>query len=164
MPVQLHQNQQHHQAETEIDQVVSDAKHGFLEMRDRARRFHELRRSTEIRAVPRAGDERHHFPLPGHRAGIGDVARLLRHRQRFTGESGLVDAEVVTVGELRVGGNDVAEAQPDDVAGNQLVGIDLLPAVVAKGPALQRQASLQRVHRVAGLVLLPESDHGIEDQ
>ena len=80
------------------------------------------------------------------------------------GQRGLIDLDRVAVEQARVGGHDVAEAHPDDVARHQLARRRGDPLPVALDPRLDRQLRLQRRDRLARLVLLPEPHAGVGDQ
>ena len=84
--------------------------------------------------------------------------------QRLTGQRRLVDLNRVPLEQSRVGGDDVTQAQPDDVARDELSRRGIDPLAVAQHTGLDRELGLQGVDGLAGLVLFPEPDAGVGEQ
>ena len=109
----------------------------------------------------RAGVD-HRRPLRERRSG-GHGRRSLRHRCGLARQERLVDLEPVGVEHAGVGGNPVALADADDVAGDELAGGDgTLAAVTDHGrDALER--CVQGEHGALGPQLLREAEGSVED-
>jgi len=88
----------------------------------------------------------------------GGGLRFLLHRERFAGQRGLVDLQVVCVGHPAVGGDHVAGVEHDEVAGDHVVDAYgcLLP--VAAHFDLDLDPRHQRVHGPTGGAFLPEPE------
>ncbi len=65
---------------------------------------------------------RDHFALLRYRAGVDDLAGFLVDGQRLPGEHRLIHAQILSLDELGIGGDDIAEPQANDVTGHQLGG------------------------------------------
>ena len=65
---------------------------------------------------------------------------------------------------LTFSGNDIARAETYNIPRNQLGGGNFLPLAVSKGPGFESQSLSQGLEGVGGLVFLPETHQGIEDQ
>ena len=76
----------------------------------------------------------------------------------------MVDREFVAVEQARVRWDDVAEAQPDDVARHEFLRRWRDPLPVALHSRLDCEPRLQGVNRIAGLALFPEPDDRIGKQ
>ena len=72
-------------------------------------------------------DNAGHFALLGDGTRISLVPGLLVDRQRFPGQSRLVDAQVIAFDQLQIGWNDVAELDQHGIAGHEQLRVDLLP-------------------------------------
>ena len=83
---------------------------------------------------------------------------MLDDRHRLTGEDGLIDPERggVDLDETNVGGDLVADGDLDNVAGDNLVGLDLLDAVLVGADDLAhlRLVLLQGFNGGLGIPLL----------
>jgi hypothetical protein len=161
---ELHDDQHHHQAEAEIDKGVADLQNGFLEVGRLAGAFHQLGGASEIGLGAGGGDQGDHLPLFGDGTRVDHIVLLLAGGQRFAGKGRLVNAQVFTVNEFGIGRNDVPGPQADDVAGNQLTGIQRLPGTLTQHPAFQGQFFLQCGHGITCLIFLPEAHPGVEKQ
>ena len=161
---QLDEDEHSHQAQAQIDQVVADLQHGLLEMRDGLGTGDQLGGFAEVGVAAGGRYQGNHLALFGHRTGVGNIPGLLADRQRLTRQGGLVHAQIIAFDQLGIGGDDVSQAQADDITRNQFFGVDFLPVAVPQYPALEGQFLLERLHRIAGLVFLPEAYHCIEHQ
>ena len=63
-----------------------------------------------------------------------------------------------------VGGDQVARLDEDDVAGHQLLGVDLDRLAVAAHPGDRLHHLRERLDALLGLGLLAQADHGVEDR
>jgi hypothetical protein len=108
--------------------------------------------------------DRLHLPEPGDRARIDGVAPFLLDRQGLARQGGLIDAQVIAFDQARVGGHDIAEADQQDIARDELARRDVPPAAIAQHARAKRQALLQGGDRRVGLELLPEADRRVEQQ
>ena len=81
MTEQLHDDQQSHQGQAQVDKVVTDGQHRLLEVRCGAGAFHQFGRTAEEGIAAGGGHQRDHLALFGDRAGIGDFALFLVYRQ-----------------------------------------------------------------------------------
>ena len=133
-------------------------------MRRLPRPGNELGRFSEEGVLPRLGYEGDHLPLLDDRPGIGDISRVLVDREGLARHGGLVHGQVVAFEELNVGGYDVAQAQADDVPGDEVLGVCLMPFAAASDARLERELAFKGVYGVRGLVLLPETHQRVEDQ
>jgi len=146
------------------DEEVADAHHRLLEVGDVPGPGHQFGGAPEEGIPAGGGDHGDHLALLGDRAGVDGVADLLADRERFAGQRGLVDAEVFAVDQDAVGGNHIAQPDADHIARNHLRRIDFTPDAVAQDAGLESESFFQRVEGIAGLVLLPETDEGVEHQ
>ncbi|KAG0506007.1 MAG: hypothetical protein Udaeo_06330 [Candidatus Udaeobacter sp.] len=125
-----HQN--HHQHQRENDQEIADPHHGSLEMRNTSRACDQFRRASKKRVRAGGSNYRRHFALFNDRARVRVLARFLAHRQRFSRERGLIDADVIARDECAISRNNVAEIQSNNVSRHQRARVDLLPTSVAQ--------------------------------
>ena len=84
--------------------------------------LHQVSRASKERVRAGADDHSGHLAFLHDRAGIHFVAGLLGDGQRFAGKRGLVGVKVIAVEQPQVGGNHVAQADANDVAGHQRAG------------------------------------------
>ena len=87
----------------------------------------------------------------------------LRHRRALAREAGLLDLERRGDQDPAVGGHLVAGLEPDDVAGDQLLGRDLDALAVAPHVRRHDQHLAQRGDALGGLALLVQAHHRVED-
>jgi hypothetical protein len=133
-------------------------------MGNRAGRSDKLRGAAEEGLVAGRGDHTRHGPLFGDAARIGLVADLLRNRQRLAGQRRLIAAQILAIDQDKVGRNDLARRDADDIARHKLGGIDRDPLVVAQGAGARGQALLQCRQCVRRFVVLPKTDGGVIEQ
>ena len=76
-------------------------------------------------------------------------------------QRGLIDFNRVAFQQARIRRHDVAQANANDVARHKLTRRRRDPLPLASDASLDRQLRLQGGDRVARLVFLPESDHGV---
>jgi hypothetical protein len=76
----------------------------------------------------------------------------------------LVDLHRVSLHQSGVGGDDIADAQPHQVAGHQLAGGQALPFPIPPDLGLDGQLFLEGGDGAVGLVLLTEAHHGIHEE
>src|SRR5207302_591423 len=90
-------------------------------------------------ASSRAGgtNYRRHFALFNDRARVCVSARFLADRQRFSRESGLIDADVIARDECAISGNNLAKIQSNNVSRHQRSRINFLPCSVAQRTSFQ---------------------------
>jgi hypothetical protein len=83
--------------------------------------------------------------------------------QGFAGDGGLVDLQVGVLGdESAVGGDDGAFFDLEDVAGDDLGGLDFLQLAITEDCGLEGERLLELLDDGAGLVFLEEADEGVE--
>lgn len=95
-----------------------------------------------------------------------DGIRTLADTLAFTGEDGLVDAEAVALNreQSAVGWDAVAHRNGNNIAGNEVVGLDALDETVANHLGLVRRVFLEGGDGLLGTAFLGDADDGIEDQ
>lgn len=97
---------------------------------------------------------------------ILDHAGVLGHRLALARQDGLVDVEAVALDrqDPAVGGDPVADGDGDDIAGDQLVGLDARNVSVAHDLCLVGRVFLERGDGLFGAGLLRDADDGVEDE
>ena len=134
-------------------------------------------------AVAGVGDDDEGLAALNGRGGEALVALVLFDRERFTGESGLIDLEVGIFGDDAAIGRDDgtlkerSERCPwakgcwctyfldlKDIAGDDLGSFDLAELTVAENHGLESEGLLELVDDGAGLEFLDETDTGVEEQ
>ncbi len=133
-------------------------------MRHRFCRRDQLRGLAKVRVGTGGGYQGRHFPLLGHGTGVGQVAGFLVHRQRFTRECRLIDAQVVAFDQPHISGDHITHAQPNDVTGHEVHRIDFGPLAIALYSRFQGELSFQCFDGIGRLMLLPETHDCIESQ
>ena len=117
-----------------------------------ARRHHQGgRRSAHHRRA-----EEHRVLRFGQRPGPRHIRRFLLHRHGLAGQRGLLDVQIPSFQQARVGGNHISRTQPDDVAGNQLAAAHLDPVSVAKHSGRRRHALPEAVDGALRAIRLDE--------
>jgi len=111
--------------------------------------------------LPVARHHSGHVALLCDRAGIGLVTDPLGHRERLAGQRRLVDTEIGAVDQEQIARYDLSCRDVHDVARHELGRVDRHPVAVTQNPGLRRQSFLQRIERIGGLVVLPETDCGV---
>jgi hypothetical protein len=115
----------------------------------------------------RAGRDRgalvQHARSLGDRRGIGGRG-ILDDRQRLARETRLVDLEVVGGDQAAVRGHDLAGLELEDVARDELVGGQAIPAAGPEHADDRALASLERGDRELGLVALDAADRGVDGE
>jgi hypothetical protein len=164
LPIDAHRHHDQGKRHGDRDQEVSDLQHRLLRVAHGPGARHQLGGAPEERARPGGDHHGVHFSLLDDAARIRLLAELLGHRERFTGQRSLVDQDVSASHEAKVGGNDHAEADVDDVARHQRRRVDGLIFTVAPCRRLQRETLLQGSKRVRRLHVLPEFETGVEYQ
>ncbi len=155
---------QGNQSHREDDQVVADLEHGTLEMADGVRLLHQLRGLAEVGVRTGGVDHRVDLALADDRTREDRLAGLARGRQRLARQSGLIHLDRVARQQAGICRHDVAQAHADDVTRHQLARRRGGPLPVPLHPRLDRELGLEGGDSVAGLVLLPEPDHGVGQQ
>ena len=89
--------------------------------------------------------------------------RILLDRLGLTGERGLVDAQVALGDDSRVGRHPVAGLEHEDVAHDDLGGVDHPHLAVAQHARARAREPAQRVERRLGAVLLEHADDDVRD-
>ena len=151
-------------ASGEDDQVVADLQHGTLEMADGVRLLHQLRGLPEVGVRTGGVDHRVDLALADDRTREDRLARLARGGQRLARQSGLIDLDRVARQQAGICRHDVAQAHANDVTRHQLARRRGDPFPIPLHPRLDRQPGLEGGDGVAGLVFLPEPDHGVGEQ
>ena len=88
---------------------------------------------------------------------------ILPDRQRFTSEQGLVGLEVDGLDETHIGGDGVTHLELDDVAGDDLGGIDDDGLTLADDLGGGGGQGAEGVDGAGGLVVLEEADDDVEE-
>ena len=96
-------------------------------------------------------------------AGVRFVADRAGHRQRFAGERGLVQLQVVGDGQAQVGGDDVAGLQVYQVVADHLRGWDHHVGAVADHPGGGGGEPVQGGDGAVGAYLLGHADRRVHD-
>ena len=73
----------------------------------------------------------------------------------------MINLDRVAIEQARVSRYDVAKPQSDHISRHQLTCLGILPLAVPLDLGQDRQARFQSCDCVTGLVLFPESDHGV---
>ena len=124
-------DQYRHQCQANVNQIVANGQHRLLEMGLCLGLLHQAGSLAKAGVGAGGGHFGHHLTLLDHGAGEGLVAGALGDRQGLARQRRLVDAEVIPLDQFHIGGNDIAEADADDVTWHQLLGIDFPPLAVA---------------------------------
>ena len=90
--------------------------------------------------------------------------RILADGQRFAGQQRLVDVEAVGRKQADIRGHAVAGFKPEDIAGDQLRGIDFVHLFVAEHGGADPQQLLQGTGTLFGAPLLVAADAGVEEK
>ena len=98
------------------------------------------------------------------RAGEQPVADPLADPVGLAGEQRLVDGQPAGVDQRAVGDQLIAGLDPDQVAGDDLVGAQLDHATVADRLRARRDQQRQPVERLLGLQLLADADRRVDDR
>jgi hypothetical protein len=146
------------------DQEVADLQHRLLGMAGGPGAGDELGGAAEKRVRAGRDDHAAHLALFDDAAGIGLRAELLGDRKRLAGQRGLIGENVAFPDQAKVGGNDRAEADVDDISRHQGRRVDCLDLAVAQRRRLEREAFLQRGQRIRGFPVLPDFEAGVEHQ
>ncbi len=133
-------------------------------MADGVRVGHQLGGLSEVSLGARRIDQGADFTLPDNRSGEHRIACEAGSRQRLPGERGLVDLDLVAVKQPGVGGDNVAQAQPDHIAGNQLPRRCRFPSILAFHARINRQFGFEGFNCVAGLPFLGIADEAVSHQ
>jgi len=127
----LDPDQDRSQYEGEQQQKVADLCYRPLRMGDRTGRADELRGPAKEGLAACRGDHTRHGALLGDTAGIGLIADLLRNRQRLAGQRRLIAAQILAIGEDKIGRNDLTGGNADDIARHEVGGVNGNPLLVA---------------------------------
>jgi hypothetical protein len=84
--------------------------------------------------------------------------RPLLHRIGLSGQGGLVDAETARLGQAKVGGDDRAHADPDEIAGDELGHGHLAGIAASNDHGAEPRPRLQRCHGSFASELVDESE------
>jgi len=103
-----------------------------------------------------------HVVALGERGVGGERGGLLAHRLRFAGEQRIVGAQFMLLDEAQIGRQAIAGGKQDDIAGNQLAGVELLAMARPADRYRGRHAARQRSQRPFGLGFLPIADQCID--
>jgi hypothetical protein len=114
------------------------------------------------RAIGHQGRGIGHVAAIGERRVVGQFTGLFGDRNRFTGQGGLVDLQVADLQQAQVRRNLVARSQHDQIARNQVAGVDPLFVPGAHDRCLGGQRARQRSEGVQGLVFLCEAKNSVE--
>ena len=114
-----------------------------------------------------AGDRGVHV---GHAGPVAERDVVTRHRvdrladrQALAGERGLLDLERRGQADPAVGRHPVAGLDQHDVAGHEVLGVDLDRLAVASYPSDRLHHLRESLDALLGLRLLTQPDHGVED-
>ena len=122
------------------------------------------RDATHRRFGPGAGDLDPGQTAHGERAREDVLAGGSLDRHRLAGQDRLVDLQGLLTVQDAVGGNAITGLDPDQIAGNQHRGVELVEVVVAHHPHLRGGEFPQPREGVLGPVLLPHPHDGVEHQ
>ena len=153
-----------HQGDSDDDEEIADLQDRLLEMADGMGLLDKLSGLAEIRVLSGGVDQSVDFALPHDGTRVHGVFRLPCYGQGFSRQRGLVHFDRVAGQQFGVCRHDVADPQPYHVAGDQFAGRDRAPGAVSLDLRPQCQLLLERGDGIAGLVLLPEPNDGVDHQ
>lgn len=141
--------------------------------------------TTNKGVVTGGGDDHESLATLDGGRGIALVTLVLVDGERLAGDGGLIDLEIGIVGDdAAIGGDDGTLLNLEDIAGNDLGGLDLLQGAVTEDDSLERKSPerrgssqrcgifggrggfllLELVHNGTSLVFLNETDNRVEKQ
>ena len=94
---------------------------------------------------------------------FGDGVGVFFHRHGFAGEEGFVDAQAVAFEEAEVGGDAVTGFEQDDVAGDELGGVEGLFVSVAADHGFRRKHGADGIEGFFGFAFLDDADEGVDE-
>ena len=157
-----HNDHGQQRADDEEQPADDPGDHGF-DMQFRPRALDQLRGPPKVGLRSRQNHHAVALAVTDNRPRGQDVGWVLANLLRFAGESRLVYAHRPAE-EPDVGRNDVAGADADNVAGDQLVGRNELPGRIPPHAGHDLQAFPQRRHDAGRAPLLRETQHGVDHQ
>jgi hypothetical protein len=86
------------------------------------------------------------------------VSDLLVDGKRLAGKTSLIDRNVDGIVETAIGGDNVTDLERDNVTGNEVGCLNLLPLAVAADFALWCERFHERLDGVSGIALFDETD------
>jgi hypothetical protein len=139
--------------------------------------LHERPDPSHLGACTGGDDDRARVPgghrrgLVDHRCTLGEHGPLidrrigaLAHRRRLAGQRRLAHRELGRREKARVGRDALSRLELDDVAGDELAGIDVGPLFAANDRRPGHLEPEQRVHCAAGAQLGDEADRGVDHE
>ena len=133
-------------------------------MADRVRLLHQLSRLAEVGVRTGGVDKGADLTLSDDRSGEHRLAGSAGGRQRLAGQRGLIHLDGVARKQARICRHDVAQAEADHVARDQLACRRRDPLSVAFHSGHDGQFGFEGSDGFARLSLFPESDHGVGDE
>ena len=120
--------------------------------------------STEEGVGSGSDDDTLGFSLLADGRGEALISDVLVLRERFSGETSLIDRDVDGVVESAIGGDDISNLERDDISGNEVGGIDFVPLSVSSTFGLGRERLHEGLDSVTGGSLLVESNGGVGEE
>ena len=93
-----------------------------------------------------------------------DPTGLFRHRHRFARQGGFRDLEGASAEQAQISGHALAALERDEVAGDELGGIDVDCPAVAPNRSARPQQFAQTLTLLLGVPFLPAADYGVEHE
>jgi hypothetical protein len=126
---------------------------------------HEGSSATDEGVVTSGSDDNKGLTTLDGRGGVAVVTLMLVDSERLASDGRLINLEEGVLGnDAAVGGNDGTLLNLQDITRNDLRGLNLLEGAVTEDNSLESQSLLQFVDNGTGLVLLEETNAGVEQQ
>ena len=97
--------------------------------------------------------------LADDRSRIHSASGLGGHGQRLASQCRLIYVNGISIEQARIGWNNVAQAETDDISRHQFARLGILPLAIPLHFRIDRQLGFQSGDGVTRLVFFPESDH-----
>jgi hypothetical protein len=121
--------------------------------------------ATDEGVVTSGGNNHESLTTLDSRGSIALVALVLVDSEGLASDGRLINLEIgILSDDAAIGGNDSTLLNLQDIAGNDLGGLDLLESTVTENNSLERKSLLQLVDNRTSLEFLNETDSGVEKE
>lgn len=121
--------------------------------------------ATDEGVVSGGGNDDEGLATLDSRRSVAVVALVLVDGEGLASDGGLIDLEVGILGDdAAISGNDSTFLNLQDIAGDDLGGLDLLKSTVTENDCLESESLLQFVDNGTSLEFLDETDTGVEQE